>query len=79
MTERDQKVLKRVFKLLPYSGIKHISEKTELPRSTVVDVFNNYRPNRRVDYQLVFKTTHDFLREMGVVYIPLKNLLTKNI
>ena len=68
-------VFKSVLQMLPNGGIQAVSDRSGYPRSTVVDCLSNYRPNRRIDADRIYRTTAEFLRERGINYEPLNQLI----
>jgi len=68
-------VFKRVLRLLPNGGIQAVSDRSGYPRSTVVDCLSNYRPNRRIDAESIYRITAEFLRERGINYQPLTQII----
>ena len=70
-----QLIFQRTLRLLPNGGIQAVSERSGFPRSTVVDCLKNYRPNRRIDADRIYRTTAEFLRERGINFEPLNQLI----
>jgi len=72
---KEQAILKRTLRLLPLGGIKAVSERSGFPRSTVVDCLSTYRPSRRIDANRIYAITAEFLRERGINFTPLNQLI----
>ncbi len=71
----EQTIISKALRLLPHGGIKAVSERSGFPRSTVVDCLSNYRPNRRIDVNRIYTITAEFLRERGIDFKPLNQLI----
>jgi len=66
--------VKQLLKNLPYGGVKEVAKRSGFPRSTVIDVLSNYRPNRRIDSRIIYRATAEYLKERKISYTPLKTL-----
>jgi len=76
MTEQKTiEKVKQIFDNLPYGGIKEVSERSGYPRSTVIDVLSNYRPNRRIEALRVYEAAYDYLELRKLNNKPLKQII----